>query len=54
MAALWCLPTVADRTACHPPGSAIVGLMALPSPLMPLVASLVGNDFVSQGAYPQL
>jgi hypothetical protein len=32
------------------PGSAIVAMMALPSPLMPLVASLVGNDFVSQGA----
>ena len=28
----------------------MVGMFALPSPLMPLVASLVGNDFVSQAA----
>ena len=32
------------------PREAIVGLMGLPSPLMPLVGSLVGNDFVSQNA----
>ena len=50
MAALWRPPTLAERTAVAHPGSAIVGLMALPSPLMPLVASLVGNDFVSQAA----
>ena len=30
------------------PRAAVVKLMGLPSPLMPMVASLIGNDFVSQ------